>query len=52
VIFRRAIEDDEIAVDPTDGLRLPAVRGKRDRIESPERAHELLAALPDTERPF
>jgi len=52
VIFRRAIEDDEIAVDPTDGLRLPAVRGRRDRIESPERAHELLAALPDTERPF
>ena len=52
VIFRRAMRRDEIAVDPTDGLELPAVRGKRDRIESPERAGDLIAALPDDERAF
>jgi len=52
VIFRRAMRRDEIALDPTDGLELPAVRGKRDRIESPERAGALIAALPDDERAF
>jgi integrase len=52
VIFRRAIRRDEIAIDPTDNLDLPAIRGRRDRIEPPEVAHELLAALPDSERAF
>ncbi|MBV9465890.1 MAG: phage integrase N-terminal SAM-like domain-containing protein [Solirubrobacterales bacterium] len=46
VIYRRAIRRDEVAVDPTDNLDLPAIRGKRDRIEPPEVAHELLAAPP------
>ena len=50
VVFRRALRDDIVAVDPTDGLELPAVRGKRDRIESTEVAHTLLAALPDSQR--
>ena len=50
VLFRRAVERDAIAVDPTKGLRLPAVRGKRDRIEAPERAAALIAALPEGER--
>jgi hypothetical protein len=31
---------------PTLGLELPAVRGTRDRIASPEEAAALLAALP------
>ena len=52
VIFRRAIRRDEVAVDPTENLDLPAIRGRRDRIEPPEVAHELLAALPDTEKAF
>ena len=52
VIFRRAIRRDEVALDPTENLDLPAIRGRRDRIEPPERAHELLAALPDGERAF
>ncbi len=43
---------DEVAVDPTENLDLPAIRGRRDRIEPPEKAHELLAALPDAERAF
>lgn len=50
VIFRRAVRDDVVSVDPTDGLELPAVRGRRDRIESTEMAHTLLQALPEAER--
>jgi integrase len=47
-IFRRAVALGEIAVNPTTGLELPAVRGKRDRIASPEEAKAcgLLDALP------
>jgi integrase len=43
---------DEISIDPTDNLDLPAIRGRRDRIEPPERTREYLAALPDSERAF
>ena len=52
VIFRRAMRRDEISVDPTHNLDLPAIRGRRDRIEPPEVAHELLGALPDSEKAF
>lgn len=52
VIYRRALEDGEVAVNPCAGLRLPAVRGRRDRIVSPTQAAELLAALPPPERPL
>ncbi len=50
VIYRRAIEDGDLAVNPTGHLRLPAVRGRRERIASPEEAKLLLAALPDRDR--
>jgi hypothetical protein len=40
----------EIAIDPTNNLEMPAVRGRRDRIEPPEVAHEMLAALPASEK--
>jgi len=50
VMFRRAIEDGDLAVNPTGHLRLPAVRGRRERIASPEEAALLLAALPDRDR--
>lgn len=50
VIFRRAIEDGDLAVNPTAHLRLPAVRGRRERIASPEEAKRLLAALPARDR--
>ena len=46
VIFRRAIEDDELTANPCTGLRLPAVRGKRDRIASLGEAARLIEALP------
>jgi integrase len=50
VIFRRAVEDGDLAVNPCTHLRLPAVRGRRERIASPDEAQRLLAALPDADR--
>jgi integrase len=44
-IFRRAVARGEVAVNPTRGLELPAVRGRRDRIASPDEARKLLDAL-------
>jgi integrase len=52
VICRRALRDGELAIDPTVGLEMPAVRGARDRIASPEQAQALLDALPDVDRPL
>jgi integrase len=52
VIYRRALEDGELAVNPCAGLRLPAVRGRRHRIVSPGEAAELLSTLPLSERPL
>jgi integrase len=37
-------------INPTTGLELPAVRGRRDRIATPAQAAALIAALPETER--
>jgi integrase len=37
-------------VNPTSGLELPAVRGRRDRIASPEEASRLVEALPERDR--
>src|SRR5215218_3332884 len=51
VIFRRAVEDGDLAVNPCTHLRLPAVRGRRERIASPDEAQRLLAALPERDRP-
>jgi integrase len=50
VIFRRALRRDEIAVDPTVELELPAVRGRRDRIATRTEAAALIDALPESER--
>jgi integrase len=50
VIFRRAVEDGDLAVNPCTHLRLPAVRGRRERIASPNEAQRLLAALPERDR--
>jgi integrase len=46
VLCRRAIQRQEITVNPCVGLELPAVRGTRDRVASPEEAAALIAALP------
>ncbi len=42
--------DNLLANDPTHGLRLPAVRGRRDRIATSDEAHRLLTALEEEER--
>ena len=49
-LYRRLLQRGEIAVNPTAGLCLPAVRGKRDRIVTPEQATRLLEALPEAQR--
>ena len=45
-IYRRAMQRDEVAINPTSNLDLPASRKKRDRIASPAEARALLEALP------
>jgi integrase len=50
VIFRRALVRGDIAVNPSTGLELPAVEGRRERIASPAEAAALLAALPERDR--
>jgi len=49
-IYKRAVARGQGAVNPTTGLPLPAVRGKRDRIASPKEATALIAALPAEDR--
>jgi integrase len=44
-IYRRALLRGDVAVNPTTGLQLPAVRGKRDRIADPAECERLLNAL-------
>ncbi len=46
-IFRRAIDHGELVVDPCAGLRLPAVRGRRERYASPPEAEALITATPE-----
>lgn len=50
VIFRRAVSRGEIGTNPTSGLELAAPQGQRDRIEPPEQAAKLIAALPAKDR--
>ena len=47
---RRALARGEIVDNPTRGVELPAVRGKRERIAAPREAAALLAALLPTDR--
>ena len=49
-IYRRAMSLDEVVVNPTVGLELPAVEGRRERIAAPEEASALVEALPPGER--
>ncbi|HMO01020.1 MAG TPA: tyrosine-type recombinase/integrase, partial [Miltoncostaeaceae bacterium] len=50
VLYRRALREGQVAVSPLEHLELPAVRGTRDRVASPEEAAALLAALPARDR--
>jgi integrase len=49
-IYRYALALDDVAVNPTTGVQLPAVRGRRERIASPAEAASLIAALPAPDR--
>lgn len=49
-IYRQAIEEGVVAVNPTANLRLPAVRGRRDRIAPPEEATRLVDALAERDQ--
>lgn len=49
-IYRRAVDLGDLAVNPCDGLRLPAEEGKRQRFATPGQAVELLAVLPERQR--
>jgi integrase len=49
-IYRRALARGEVTINPTTGVELPAVRGRRDRIASPTEAADLIAALPETDQ--
>jgi integrase len=51
-IYKRAMARGDVSVNPTAGVELPAVRGGRDRIASPEECARLLAALPERDRPI
>jgi integrase len=44
-IFRHALRRGRVAVNPTAGLELPAIEGRRDRIAAPAEAARLLEAL-------
>lgn len=50
VIYRLAIEDGDLALSPCERLRLPAVRGRRERIASPDEAAALVDALRPEDR--
>jgi integrase len=49
-IYRRAVARGEVGLNPVAGVELPAVRGRRDRIASPDEAAALIAALPEDDR--
>jgi len=50
VIYRSAVERDQVASNPTNGLRLPNGHTPRDRAATATEAAELLHALPDADR--
>ena len=45
-MYRRALSLDEVTINPTVGLRVPAVRGGRDHVVDPPQASALIEALP------
>jgi integrase len=49
-IYKRALALDEVAVNPTMGLQLPAVRGRRERFASADEIDRLIAACPERDR--
>jgi len=49
-MYRRALTRGEVSLNPTNGIELPAVRGRRERIATPEQATVLIAAARENDR--
>lgn len=49
-VFGRAVAHGQLVVNPCDGLKLPAVRGGRERVASPQEAERLVGAAPREDR--
>ncbi len=49
-VYRQAVQDGVVAVNPAHGLQMPAVDSGRERTASPAEAEELLAALPERDQ--
>jgi integrase len=52
VIFREALEDGQITLDPTVRLTMPLGSGRRDRVADRGEAQQLIDALPATHQAF
>ena len=50
VVCRRALSRGDIQVNPTTGIEIAAVRGRRTRFAMPAEAHELIEAEPTQDR--
>ncbi|MEZ5102767.1 MAG: site-specific integrase [Thermoleophilia bacterium] len=50
VIYRLLVEDGELAANPCERLRLPAAKGRRERIADPAEAADLVAVLRPDDR--
>lgn len=50
VIYRRALALEDVSVNPTARLDLPAVEGARERVATPAEAEALIEALPAGQR--
>lgn len=50
-VYARAVHRDDLDLSPAENVRLPAIRNGRTRFASPTEALELLAAVPERDRP-
>ena len=50
VVFREAIKDGQVTVDPIAGMKLPTGRGRRERVADRAEAQTLIDALPESDR--
>jgi len=49
-LFRRAVSRGDLALNPCDGIELPAATGRRERFATPAEAEALIAAVPVEDR--
>jgi integrase len=52
IVLRRPLQDDEMSIDPTERLRLPATNGARQRAATVDEVETLVAVLPVGLRPL